>query len=95
MSMRLQELHPALVHYPIAPLPVALAADALGRATGSEVLLEIGKRGMALAAGSAAISAVAGLIAQETVRTDEVSHDLLVTHRTLNVGLVGLTTARA
>jgi uncharacterized membrane protein len=88
--MRLQEIHPALVHYPIAFLPTALAADALGRATGSRTLSQVGRWGMALAAGSAAVSAVAGLLAQEASRFDEETRDLLVTHRTLNLAVVGL-----
>jgi uncharacterized membrane protein len=92
MTMRLQELHPALVHYPIVLLPATLGADALGRVTGDETLLEIGRRGIALAAGSAAISAIAGVIAQEASEFEGEGRDLLVTHRTLNLGLVGLTT---
>jgi uncharacterized membrane protein len=91
MAMRLQEIHPALVHYPIALLPTTLAVDALGRATGDPTLLEMGRRGIALTAGSAAVSALAGLLAQESSRFDGETHDLLVTHRNLNLGLIGLT----
>lgn len=87
MSMRLQELHPALVHFPIALLPVAVGADLLGRATGSRTLLEAGRVGIQLAAGSAVVSAVAGLAAQEAVHAEGEAHDVLVTHRTLNIGL--------
>lgn len=93
--MRLQELHPALVHFPIALLPVAVGADLLGRATGSHTLLEAGRVGIALAAGSAAISAVAGLAAQQAVHAEGAAHDALVTHRTLNLGLVGVSTGMA
>lgn len=90
MAMRLQELHPALVHFPITLLPVAVGADALGKLTGSASLLRIGKVGIALAAGSAVVSAVAGLIAQEEVKAEGAAHDLLVTHRNLNIALVGV-----
>jgi uncharacterized membrane protein len=43
MAMRLQELHPSIVHFPIALLPTALAADALGPLSGSETLMEMGR----------------------------------------------------
>lgn len=95
MSMRLQEIHPALVHYPLALLPAALAADALGRVTGSEGLLDLGRRLMPVAAASALAAGVFGLVAQEAVRTDETTSDMLTTHRTLNLGLIGLTAAMA
>lgn len=92
MAMRLQEIHPALVHFPITLLPVALGADLLGRATGSEPLTETGRRLMPLAAGAAALF---GLVAQEEVKAEGQTHDMLVTHRNLNLGLVGLATAMA
>jgi uncharacterized membrane protein len=91
MSMRPQELHPAMVHFPIALLPVAVGVDALGRATSNDGLLEAGRRGIAVAAVSAALAGVAGLIAQEASRFDRQGRQLLVTHRTLNLGLIGLT----
>lgn len=90
MAMRLQEIHPAMVHFPIALLPTALAADALGRLTGSEVLLETGRRLMPVAAVSAALAGVAGLVAQESSNVPEEAHDVLVSHRNLNLGLIGL-----
>ena len=95
MPMRLQEIHPALVHFPIALLPVSLGADVLGRATGDRSLLDVGKWGMALTAGSAAIAGFFGFVAQEEVETEGESHDILVTHRTLNVAFVGLSAALA
>jgi uncharacterized membrane protein len=95
MAMRLQELHPALVHFPIALLPTVLAADALGEVTGSETLRQVGKKGMALAAASTVISALAGLVAQEEVKAEGHAHDLLVTHRNLNLGLTALSLAMA
>jgi uncharacterized membrane protein len=91
MAMRLQELHPALVHFPIALLPTTLGVDALGRATRNPTLLEMGRLGIAFTAGSAAVSALAGLLAQEASRFDEESHDILVTHRNLNLGVIALT----
>lgn len=86
--MQLHEFHPALVHLPIALLPASLAADAAG-------MHDAGRAGIALAAGSAALAAASGVVAQEAVETDEVSHDLLATHRTLNLGVLGATVAMA
>ena len=97
MAMRLQEIHPSLVHYPLAFLPLAVGADLVGRATGSRPLREMGRIGMALAAGSAALAAVAGLAAQEEVNVEEGGHayDMLVTHRNLNIGVLAATSAMA
>lgn len=95
MAMRLQEVHPALVHAPITLLPLAVGADLLGRATGNESLMEVGRRIMPLAATGAALAAAFGLVAQEAVRTEGQTHDMLVTHRNLNLGLVGVAAAMA
>lgn len=95
MAMRLQELHPAAVHLPIALVPLSLVADALGRATGNRGLMEVGRRTMPLAAASAAVAGVLGLVAQEAVKTDETTDAMLTTHRNLNLVLVALTAAMA
>lgn len=95
MPMRLQELHPSLVHFPIALLPVAVGADALGRLTGNESLMDMGKKTIALTALSGVVTGAAGFIAQQTVNLDDHTTDMLITHRDLNVGAVALTTLMA
>jgi uncharacterized membrane protein len=95
MPIGLQEMHPAVVHFPIAFLPLSLGADALGRLTGDYALLEMGRRTMPLAAAGAVTAAAFGLIAQQAVHAEGQAHDLLVTHRTLNAGVVGVTLAMA
>jgi uncharacterized membrane protein len=95
MAVRLQEVHPSIVHFPLALLPAAVAADLLGRATGSETLRAMGRVLMPAAAASAAVAAVTGLVAQEEVTAEGVAQDLLVTHRNLNISLVTLSTALA
>jgi len=95
MAMRIQELHPAAVHYPIALLPVSIAADTLGLLTRNRGLLEVGRLTMPVAAVSAAFAGVLGLIAQEAVQTDEEGAAMLATHRTLNLGLIGAAAAMA
>lgn len=86
--MQLHELHPALVHFPIVLLPASLAADASG-------MDAAGRTGIVLTAATAALAATTGLVAQEEVEVDGKAHDLLATHRTLNLGVLGLTTAMA
>lgn len=95
MSMRIQEVHPAVVHFPIALFPTAIAADLLGRLADNQSLCDAGRRGVALAAGSAVLSAATGAIAQETVKVDGYAHDLLVAHRNLNLGFLALATGMA
>lgn len=84
MAIRLQEMHPALVHLPIALLPLAVGADAIGRMTDNEALLSFGQKAIGVAAVGAVGSAVTGLIAGEEVNVEGASEDMLITHRNLN-----------
>jgi uncharacterized membrane protein len=84
MAIRLQEMHPALVHFPIAMLPLAIGADALGIAAGNESLLSFGQKAICIAAAGAVAAAVTGLIAGEEVNVEGSSQDMLMTHRNLN-----------
>lgn len=93
MSMRLHEAHPTLVHYPLALFPAALICDTIGWLTGSRALLRAGATLMPLATASAGVAGAAGLAAQEAVEARGHAHDMLSTHRTLNLTLVALTTA--
>ncbi|HEX2197909.1 MAG TPA: DUF2231 domain-containing protein, partial [Burkholderiales bacterium] len=95
MALRLHEIHPSLVHYPLALFPASVLADLFGRLTGSRGLMKTGAALMPLAAGSAVVTGAAGLVAQESVRHEGRAHDLLVTHRSLNLGLIGLSVAMA
>ncbi len=95
MAVRLQEVHPALVHFPIALLPLTFAADLAGSVTSNRRLSWLGRWGMVASAASAALAGVAGLIAQEEVNVEGPSMDTLITHRNLNLGVLALTTALA
>jgi len=95
MAMRLHEVHPSLVHFPLTLLPMAIGADAIGRITGNHRLMWLGKRGMAAAAVAGAAAGVTGLIAQEEVNVPGPARDMLITHRNLNIGAVGLMSAMA
>jgi len=95
MAVKLHELHPALIHAPLALLPLSIGADLIGRVTGSEELLDLGRRAMPVAAASALVAGVAGLMAQTEVKAEGKAMDLLKTHRTLNLGLVATAGAMA
>ncbi len=95
MAVRLQEVHPSVVHFPIALLPITLAADTAGSLTGNRQLSWLGRWGMVATAASALVAGLAGLIAQEEVNVSGSSMDTLITHRNLNLGVVLLTAALA
>ena len=95
MPPRLQEIHPSLVHFPIALLPLSIGADLLGTLTGSRALSNAGRVLMPIAAGAAAISAAAGLVAQQEVNAEGVAGDLLVTHRNMNLSLTAISALMA
>jgi uncharacterized membrane protein len=95
MSLRLHEMHPALVHLPIALLPTAVAADALGQATDNSSLLSFGRAAIAVTAAGAAASVLSGLIAGEEVNVEGRSRDMLMTHRNLNVAAAVIATCMA
>jgi uncharacterized membrane protein len=85
MVVRLEQMHPALVHVPIALFPLSVGADLLGGATGSGSLLSFGRTAMCIAAVGGAASVVTGLISGEEVNVQGPSMDMLMTHRNLNV----------
>ena len=84
MAIRLQQMHPALVHLPVALLPLALGADVLGRATGNQALLSFGQKAICVAAVGALGAVASGLIAGEEVNVEGDSRAMLITHRNLN-----------
>ena len=79
MAIRLQEMHPALVHLPIALLPLAIGADVVGSVTDNESVLSFGQKAICIAAAGAVASAVTGLIAGEGVNVEGASQDMLIT----------------
>lgn len=84
MRIRLEQIHPAVVHIPIAFLPVAIGADLLGAVTGSPSLRRFGRGAIATTAVGALASAATGLIAGEEVNVEGRARDKLMTHRNLN-----------
>lgn len=84
MTIRLQQMHPALVHLPIALLPLAVGADLAGHVSDNPKLCDFGGKAIALAALGALAAAASGLIAGEEVNVEGESRDMLMTHRNLN-----------
>lgn len=84
MALRLQELHPTLVHLPLALLPLAVGSEILGAVTDRPVFRTFGRRAITLAAAGAVGAAVTGLIAGEEVNVEGEARDMLQTHRNLN-----------
>src|SRR5574338_791348 len=95
MTLRLQEVHPSLVHFPIALLPVSIGADVVGRATGNRGLFETARHTMEIAAVGAALAGISGLVAQEEVNVEGETMDMLITHRNLNITATLLMSALA
>jgi uncharacterized membrane protein len=84
VALRLQELHPTIVHTPIALLPLAVGAEILGAITDRQVFRTFGRRAITLAAAGAVGAVVTGLIAGEEVNVEGETRDMLQTHRNLN-----------
>lgn len=85
MAMGLQEIHPAVVHMPLALAPLSIVSDLAGFAADDPSLEAVGRATIGLAAAAAGIAAVTGLIAQEEVIAEGRAADHLVTHRNLNI----------
>ncbi len=64
MPIRLHELHPSLVHFPLTLVPLSLLLDAFGCLLGKRSLVRAGGQLMPLAAATGAVTAGAGLVAQ-------------------------------
>ena len=58
MAMQLHETHPSLVHYPLAFIPLSLAADALAGPLDTDDLRIVGRITMPLGAASIAAATV-------------------------------------
>ncbi len=94
MAIRLEEMHPTLVHLPIALLPFAVAADWLGAVRDDDALRAVGRAAIGVAAAGAVAAASTGLIAGEEVNEGD-ARDMLMTHRNLNAAVTATTLAMA
>ncbi len=98
--MRIQEIHPALVHLPLAFAPAALAVEGYGAASGDADARKVGRWLTVAAALSVIPAAIFGLVAQASIRRRGQGHRELITHRNLNalvtvtLGAVGVSRLR-
>jgi len=95
-AQRLQNLHPLLVHFPLALLPASALLYVLAWLAGRDSWAWTGLWLLVLGALSAAASAATGLRADEGVMVDpSVREQLLDPHRRLMLTTVGLSIALA
>ena len=67
MAIRLQQMHPALVHFPIALLPLSIGADLLGCVTGSTSLHSFGQKAIGAHLAACRQPAAAGAAFREAI----------------------------
>ncbi len=94
MAIRLEEMHPTLVHLPLGLVPLAVAADWIGTMRDDDALREAARVAIRVAAVGAVAAASTGLIAGEEVN-EGAAHDMLTTHRNLNAAATVTTLAMA
>ncbi len=71
MKMLLHELHPAVIHTPLALLPTATVADVIAVTTGDRAWAKVGRRLWVAGTLSALFSGLAGLAASQEVKLEE------------------------
>ncbi len=96
MKMLLHELHPAVVHAPLALVPMATVADLISVARGDRAWARAGRRLWVAGTVSALFSGMAGLAASQEVKLEEPrARDMVFLHGLGNafitVGAIGVT----
>lgn len=94
MTIRLEEMHPTLVHLPLGLVPLAVAADWIATLRDDDALRDAARVAIRVAAVGAVAAASTGLIAGEEVN-EGAAHDMLTTHRNLNAAATVTTLAMA
>lgn len=98
-KMLLHELHPSVVHAPLALIPTAVVADVIALSTGDRAWEKVGSRLWMAGTASALFAGVAGLAASQEVRLGEPrARDMVFLHglgnAVVTLAAVGLTTWR-
>ena len=96
MKMLLHELHPAVIHTPLALLPTATVADVIAVTTGDRAWAKVGRRLWVAGTLSALFSGLAGLAASQEVKLEEPrARDMVFLHglgnAVITLGAVGVT----
>jgi len=98
-KMLLHELHPALVHMPLALLPTAAAADLISLTTRDGAWARVARRIWVVGSASALLAGVAGMAASQEVRLETPrARDMTFLHgvgnATVLLGALGVTAWR-
>ncbi|HEX5749188.1 MAG TPA: DUF2231 domain-containing protein [Archangium sp.] len=88
MDMRVHELHPTLIHAPLALLPSTVVVDLTAALTGNEKLDSAARTLWWTTAASGLLAGFAGMAASQEVKADRHSRDMMFLHGLGNVGLV-------
>ncbi|QRN95066.1 DUF2231 domain-containing protein [Archangium violaceum] len=96
MKMLLHELHPSVVHAPLALLPTAAVADLIAVTSGDRAWAKVGRRLWVAGTVSALFSGLAGLAASQEVKLEEPrARDMVFLHglgnACITLGAVGVT----
>jgi uncharacterized membrane protein len=97
--MLLHELHPSVVHAPLALLPAATVFDVVATVTGEDRWARTGRALWVVGTGGALLAGLSGLAASQEVRLEEPrARDMAFVHGSLNalvtLGAVGVTAFR-
>lgn len=85
-KMLLHELHPSIVHAPLALIPTAVVADCIAVASGDRAWAKVGRRLWVAGTTSALCAGVAGLAASQEVKLGEPNaRDMVFLHGVGNV----------
>jgi uncharacterized membrane protein len=92
----LHELHPAVVHAPLALLPTATAADLIAVLSGDKSWARVGRRLWIAGSAGALVSGLSGLAASQEVKLDSPrARDMAFLHglgnAAINVSVIGVT----
>ncbi|HYO58467.1 DUF2231 domain-containing protein [Archangium sp.] len=88
MDMRVHELHPTLIHAPLALLPSAVVIDLTAALTGDRRLDTAARTLWWTTAASGLLAGLAGMAASQEVKADKHSRDMMFLHGLGNVGIV-------
>ena len=88
MEMRVHELHPTLIHAPLALLPSTVVVDLAAALTGNQKLDNAARTLWWTTAASGLLAGFAGMAASQEVKADQHSRDMMFLHGLGNVGIV-------
>lgn len=88
MEMRVHELHPTLIHAPLALLPSTVVVDLAAAFTGNPKLDNAARTLWWTTAASGLLAGFAGMAASQEVKADPHSRDMMFLHGLGNVGIV-------